>query len=314
MRRRIPSRLHGTDASATRTAALRRRRAGSLGPRASARRPTPGRAASVVLEAANRPPRRGPTSAAERACWCSTRHRGTRAASRLLFEWAQHPAFSWRKTRQRRAGAHMREAYAPGARRVRERSSFRPPPSSWPAAAWTATVLRGCEGADGDLLKLIPPCSARGSLRGADQIPKATVPVKARRSLIFRKATRGRVMLLAGHGRGPAHDPHRSHADRGHRGAPTVLGEMSLLLERNHTRVRAGADGLRAAPLSKTQFSRLRQSESLAAYKLLATCRRACARLSEWTTRSSNVAATSVPAAAPSRGADAFKQKLSRWT
>ena len=173
----------------------------------------------------------------------------------------------------------------------------------------------------GDLLKLIRTMLGTGlTYEEADQIAKATVPVKADAgTLIFSEGDGAEgLMLLAA---GTVEVLRTTRTGRMQTvatvEAPTVLGEMSLLLERNHTAsVRAQTD-CELHQLSKTQFSRLRQSESLAAYKLLATIATVLAhRLQRMDDKVIEMSATaSVPAAARVEELTAFKQKLfSEWT
>ena len=173
----------------------------------------------------------------------------------------------------------------------------------------------------GDLLKLIRIMLGTGlTYEEADQIAKATVPVKAEAgTLIFSEGdgAEGLILLAAG----SVEVLRTTRTGRMQTvatvEAPTVLGEMSLLLERNHTAsVRAQTD-CELHQLSKTQFSRLRQSESLAAYKLLATIAAVLAhRLQRMDDKVIEMsAAASAPATAPVEELTAFKQKLfSEWT
>jgi CRP/FNR family transcriptional regulator, cyclic AMP receptor protein len=173
-----------------------------------------------------------------------------------------------------------------------------------------------------DLLKLIRTMLGTGlTYEEADQIAKATVPVKAQAgSLIFNEGEGAEgLMLLA---TGTVEILRTTRTGRMQTvatvEAPTVLGEMSLLLERNHTAsVRAQTD-CELHQLSRTQFSRLRQSESLAAYKLIATIAAVLAhRLQRMDDKVIEMSATttSAPAAAPVEELTAFKQKLfSEWS
>lgn len=173
----------------------------------------------------------------------------------------------------------------------------------------------------GDLLTLIRTMLGTGlTYEEADQIAKATVPVKAEAGTLILSEGDGAegLMLLA---TGTVEVLRTTRTGRMQTvatvEAPTVLGEMSLLLERNHTAsVRAQTD-CELHQLSKTQFSRLRQSESLAAYKLLATIAAVLAhRLQRMDDKVIEMsAASSAPAAAPVEELTAFKQKLfSEWT
>lgn len=173
----------------------------------------------------------------------------------------------------------------------------------------------------GDLLKLIRIMLGTGlTYEEADQIAKATVPVKAEAgTLIFSEGDGAEGLMLLAAGSVEVLRTTRTGRMQtvATMEAPTVLGEMSLLLERNHTAsVRAQTD-CELHQLSKTQFSRLRQSESLAAYKLLATIAAVLAhRLQRMDDKVIEMsAAASAPATAPVEELTAFKQKLfSEWT
>jgi CRP/FNR family transcriptional regulator, cyclic AMP receptor protein len=175
--------------------------------------------------------------------------------------------------------------------------------------------------ASSDLLRLIRTMLGKGlSYEEADQIAKATVPVRAEKgSLIFSEgdAAEG-LMLLA---TGTVEILRTTHTGRMQSvatvEAPTVLGEMSLLLERDHTAsVRAQTD-CELYQLTKTQFTRLLQSDSLAAYKLIATIAVVLAhRLQRMDDKVLELSAgTSAPQVAPVEELTAFKQKLfSEWS
>ncbi len=175
--------------------------------------------------------------------------------------------------------------------------------------------------ASADLLQLIRTMLGAGlTYEEADQIAKATVPVRAEAgSLIFGEGESPEgLMLLAS---GTVEVLRTTYTGRLQRvavvEAPTVLGEMSLLLEREHTAtVRAQTD-CELHHLTKTQFSRLLQSDSLAAYKLIATIATVLAhRLQRMGDKVLELSgAASAPAAAPVEELAAFKQKLfSEWS
>ena len=175
--------------------------------------------------------------------------------------------------------------------------------------------------ASADLLKLIRSLLGTGlTYEEADQIAKATVPVNAEAgALIFSEGeSAAGLMLLAA---GTVEILRTAHTGRMQSvatvQAPSVLGEMSLLLEREHTAsVRAQTD-CELHHLTKTQFSRLLQSDSLAAYKLIATIATVLAhRLQRMGDKVLELSSTaSAPAAAPVEELAAFKQKLfSDWS
>ena len=172
-----------------------------------------------------------------------------------------------------------------------------------------------------DLLRLIRSMLGKGlSYEEADQIAKATVPVKAEAgSLILSEGNSAEgLMLLAS---GTVEILRKTHTGRmqcvATVEAPTVLGEMSLLLERDHTASVRAHTACELHQLTKTQFSRLLQSDSLAAYKLIATIAAVLARrLQSMDDKVLELsAATSAPASAPVEELTAFKQKLfSEWS
>ena len=153
----------------------------------------------------------------------------------------------------------------------------------------------------------------------AQQLANASVPVTAKTgTLIFREGERSEGLLILTEGKvevfrevgGTA--KHIATIE-----APTVLGEMGLLLDRGHTAsIRALAD-CEFMLLTRTQVQRLLESDSLGAYKLMATIAEVLARrlqamddkVVELTGRTAGSAAQPVEELA------AFKQKLfSDWS
>lgn len=175
--------------------------------------------------------------------------------------------------------------------------------------------------ASADLLTLIRTMLGKGlTYEEADQIAKATVLVKAEAgTLIFSEGESAEgLMLLA---TGTVEILRMTRTGRMQSvatvEAPTVLGEMGLLLERGHTASVRAQTECELHHLTKTQFSRLLQSDSLAAYKLIATIAAVLAhRLQRMDDKVLELsAATSAPAAAPVEELTAFKQKLfSEWS
>ncbi len=96
---------------------------------------------------------------------------------------------------------------------------------------------------------------------------------------------------------------------------PTVLGEMSLVMDRPHSATVQAVTDCELYLLTKSQFQRLIASESLAAYKLLATIAEVLAgRLTRLDQKVLELSAAR-EAAAPVEELAAFKQKLfSEWS
>ena len=108
----------------------------------------------------------------------------------------------------------------------------------------------------------------------ADQIIKAMVPVSAKPGMVvMREGERGRglLVLLEGsaevlkQGRDGGEVPIASVE------APTVLGEMSLITERPHSATVRALTACTLQLLPRSLFDGLIKSESLAAYKVVAT-------------------------------------------
>jgi CRP/FNR family transcriptional regulator, cyclic AMP receptor protein len=97
--------------------------------------------------------------------------------------------------------------------------------------------------------------------------------------------------------------------------APTVLGEMGLVLDRGHTAsVRAVTD-CEFLLLTRTQFHRLIGSDSLGAYKLMATIAEVLARRLQLMDEKVLELSARSDAARPVEELAAFKHKLfSEWT
>ncbi len=97
--------------------------------------------------------------------------------------------------------------------------------------------------------------------------------------------------------------------------APSVLGEMSLLMDRPHSATVQAVTDCELHLLTKAQFQRLVASESLAAYKLIATIAEVLAgRLTRLDQKVLELSAERRPGA-PVEELAAFKQKLfSEWS
>ena len=123
--------------------------------------------------------------------------------------------------------------------------------------------------------KIVRSVLGRGlTFEQADQIIKAMVPVSAEPGMVvMREGERGRglLVLLEGsaevlkQGRGSVEMPIASVE------APTVLGEMSLITERPHSATVRALTACEFQLLPRSLFDRLIKSESLAAYKVVAT-------------------------------------------
>jgi CRP/FNR family cyclic AMP-dependent transcriptional regulator len=114
----------------------------------------------------------------------------------------------------------------------------------------------------------------------AQQLGNATVPVAAKAgTLVFREGERSEGLLILSEGKvevfrevaGAA--KHIASIE-----APTVLGEMGLLLDRGHTASIRAVTDCEFMLLTRTQVQRLLESDSLAAYKLMATIAEVLAR------------------------------------
>jgi CRP-like cAMP-binding protein len=107
-----------------------------------------------------------------------------------------------------------------------------------------------------------------------DQIVNATVPVSVDPgTVVLREGDRGQGLLVLLEGsveivkrRAGADDVLISTVD-----APTVVGEMSLITERPHSATVRARTVCSFQLLTRSQFERLLKSESLAAYKVVAT-------------------------------------------
>jgi len=96
--------------------------------------------------------------------------------------------------------------------------------------------------------------------------------------------------------------------------APTVLGEMSLLMERPHSATVQAVTDCEFHLLTRSQFQRLISSESVAAYKLIVTIAEVlAARVARLDQKVLELSARR-EGAAPVEELAAFKQKLfSEW-
>ena len=108
----------------------------------------------------------------------------------------------------------------------------------------------------------------------ADQIIKAMVPVTAEPGVVvMREGERGQGLLVLVEG---STEILKQGWDGGEVPiatveAPTVVGEMSLITERPHSATVRALTACEFQLLTRSQFDRLIKSESLAAYKVVAT-------------------------------------------
>ena len=126
-----------------------------------------------------------------------------------------------------------------------------------------------------DVREIVRSVLCKGlSAAQADQIVKATVPVQiaAGHAVLHEgDASGGLYLLLRGEVEIVKRGADGTPQSLGTIGAPTVLGEMSLITARPHSATVAAVTECDFALLTRSQFERLIASESLAAYKLVAT-------------------------------------------
>ena len=128
---------------------------------------------------------------------------------------------------------------------------------------------------DTDVRDIVRSVLCKGlSVAQADQLVKATVPVRvAAGGAVLEEGDppSGLHLLLRGEVEIKKRGPDGRAQSLGTIGAPTVLGEMSLVTERPHSATITALTDCDFALLTRAQFARLIAGESLAAYKLLAT-------------------------------------------
>ena len=108
----------------------------------------------------------------------------------------------------------------------------------------------------------------------AEQIVKAMIPVSVEPgTVVLREGDRGQglLVLLEGSAEIVKHDAGQEDVVISTVEAPTVVGEMSLITERPHSATVRARTTCGFQLLTRSQFDRLLKSESLAAYKLVAT-------------------------------------------
>jgi CRP/FNR family transcriptional regulator, cyclic AMP receptor protein len=175
--------------------------------------------------------------------------------------------------------------------------------------------------AQGEVLKVIRSVLGKSlTFEQAQQLTAASVPVAAKAgTLVFKEGDRPEGLLILTRGKVEVfREVNGTVQQIAAVDAPTVLGEMGLLLERGHTAsVRAVTD-CEFMLLTRTQFQRLIEADSLAAYKLMATIAEVLARRLHLMDEKVIELRTRTPAAAatpPVEELQAFKQKLfSDWS
>jgi CRP-like cAMP-binding protein len=108
----------------------------------------------------------------------------------------------------------------------------------------------------------------------AEQIVKAMVPVSVEPgTVVLREGDRGQGLLVLLEGSAEIIKRNTGEDDVviSTVEAPTVVGEMSLITERPHSATVRARTTCAFHLLTRSQFDRLLKSESLAAYKLVAT-------------------------------------------
>jgi CRP-like cAMP-binding protein len=123
--------------------------------------------------------------------------------------------------------------------------------------------------------KVVRGLLCRGlTIEQADQIVAAMVPVSVEPgTVVLREGDRGQglLVLLEGSAEIVKHDAGQDDVVISTVEAPTVVGEMSLITERPHSATVRARTACQLQLLTRSQFARLLQSESLAAYKVVAT-------------------------------------------
>jgi CRP-like cAMP-binding protein len=152
----------------------------------------------------------------------------------------------------------------------------------------------------------------------ADHLVKVLVPAKITAGgPVLREgdSPSGLFLLLSGTVEILKQTPDGASQSLGKVGAPTVLGEMSLITERPHSATVMAVSDCEFYLLTRAQFQRLIASESIAAYKLIATIAQVLAgRVMRLDQKVLELSATR-GAAAPVEELAAFKQKLfSEWS
>ncbi len=130
--------------------------------------------------------------------------------------------------------------------------------------------------------KIVRTVLCRGlTFEQTEQILKAMVPVSAGPgAIVFRENEKGQGLLVALEGSVEIlkQGADGSDAPIATVDGPTVLGEMSLITDRPHSATVRAVTACEFRLLTRAQFDRLLQGESLAAYKVVATLAEVIAR------------------------------------
>ena len=162
--------------------------------------------------------------------------------------------------------------------------------------------------------KIVRSVLCRGlTFEQADQIIKAMVPVTAEPgTVVMRERERGQglLVLLEGSVEIVKQGRDAEEVSIATAEAPTVLGEMSLITEQPHSASVRTVTACEFHLLTRSQFDRLLKSESLAAYKVVATLAAVIAwRLDRMDDKFVELSRRS-PAAAPVEEFAVFRHKL----
>jgi CRP-like cAMP-binding protein len=133
-----------------------------------------------------------------------------------------------------------------------------------------------------DAAKIVRTVLCRGlTFEQTEQIVKAMVPLTATPgTIVFRENDHGEGLLVVLEG---SVEILKAGVDGSAAAiasveAPTVLGEMSLITDRPHSATARALTACEFRLLTRAQFDRLLQAESLAAYKVVATLAEVVAR------------------------------------
>jgi CRP/FNR family transcriptional regulator, cyclic AMP receptor protein len=174
--------------------------------------------------------------------------------------------------------------------------------------------------ASGESLKVIRSVLGKTlTYEQAEQLGNASVPVAAKAgTVVFKEGERSEGLLILTRGKVEVfRDAAGTVKSIATVEAPTVIGEMGLLLDRGHTAsVRAVTD-CEFMMLTRSQVQRLLDSDSLGAYKLMATIAEVLARRLQLMDEKvlELMGRSTAGAAPPVEELAAFKQKLfSEWS
>ncbi|PYM22805.1 MAG: hypothetical protein DMD78_13705 [Candidatus Rokuibacteriota bacterium] len=163
--------------------------------------------------------------------------------------------------------------------------------------------------------KIVRTVLCRGlTFEQTEQIVKAMVAVNVESGAVLyheHEKSKGLFVLLEGAveilKRGPDGGDRRIATVE----APTVVGEMSLITDRPHSATVRALNGCEGRLLTRAQFERLLQSESLAAYKIVLTLADVIARrLNMMDEKVLELTRRAGPAQEPVEELARYKQKL----